>query len=47
MGNIVDGKCKIKMTGYDALGKSELKGVLTVSVEKMEIMFVKEFDDYC
>jgi len=33
VGNIVDGKCKIKMTGYDAMGKSELRGVLTVARE--------------
>jgi hypothetical protein len=35
------------LTGYDVLGKSEIKGLLTVVGEKMEIKLMKEYDDYC
>ena len=42
-----DGKYKLLMTGYDALGKVDIKAVLGVSRDEMEMKFVKEYDDYC
>lgn len=42
-----DATYKILVTGYDVLGKSEIKGFLTVVGEKMEIKLLKEYDDYC
>ena len=35
------------MTGYDSLGKAEIKGVLSVFRDCMEMKFMKEYDDYC
>jgi hypothetical protein len=35
------------MNGYDSLGNSELKGVLTVATDQVELKMVKEYDDYC
>ena len=42
-----EGKHKVVMTGYDTLGKVDIKGVLGVSRDEMEMKFVKEYDDYC
>ena len=42
-----DGKHKVVLSGYDCLGKVQIKGVLSVSRECMEMKFVKEYDDYC
>ena len=42
-----EGKHKVHMTGYDSLGKAEIKGVLSVAREGMEMKLVKEYDDYC
>lgn len=35
------------MDGYDRLGKSQLKGVLTVGADQVELKMIKEYDDYC
>ncbi len=39
-------KYRILMKGIDVLGASDLKGVLTMTKEGMEIKLMKEYDDY-